>query len=182
MAKNFNKKDNFSARVNDEIKYYEARVIYKEHNSENGENDFNKIMKIYEAKQFAENLGLDVIEINSNTTPPIVKIDDYQRHVWEMKQNAKKKNSNVVETKEVQLSVNISKHDMEIKAKHAMEFLEKGKKVRVVLMMKGRELSRREESSKSFYEFLGMLGENISYDNAPKNEGNKLITILKRKK
>ena len=71
---------------------------------------------------------------------------------------------------------------METKAKHAKEFLSKGEKVRVVLIMRGRELTRREESSKSFYEFLSLMGDEISYDSVPRNEGNKIITVLKRKK
>lgn len=180
MAKKNQKREDFSARVNDEIKYAEARVIYVERNSSDGANDFNKIMKVSDAKKFADSVNLDIIEINATSNPPILKIDDYKRHVWEMKQTLKKKT--VVDTKEIQLSVNISKHDMETKAKHALSFIEKGKKVRIVLIMRGRELGRRDESSKSFYEFLSLMGDNIAYDSAPKDEGNKLITIIRKKK
>lgn len=180
MSKKNQKREDFSARVNDEIKYAEARVIYVERNSSDGANDFNKIMKVSDAKKFADSVNLDLIEINATSNPPILKIDDYKRYVWEMKQTLKKKT--VVDTKEIQLSVNISKHDMETKAKHALFFIEKGKKVRIVLIMRGRELGRREESSKSFYEFLSLMGDNIAYDSAPKDEGNKLITIIRKKK
>lgn len=180
MAKKNQKREDFSARVNDEIKYAEARVIYVERNNSDGANDFNKIMKVSDAKKFADSVNLDLIEINATSNPPILKIDDYKRYVWEMKQTLKKKT--VVDTKEIQLSVNISKHDMETKAKHALSFIEKGKKVRIVLIMRGRELGRRDESSKSFYEFLSLMGDNIAYDSAPKDEGNKLITIIRKKK
>ena len=71
---------------------------------------------------------------------------------------------------------------METKAKHAKEFLSKGEKVRVILIMRGRELTRREESSKSFYEFLSIMGDDISYDFPPRNEENKIVTVLRRKK
>lgn len=182
MTKNFQKKDNFYVRANDDITYYEARVIYKQTNGEETEGDFNKIMKVSDAKRIANNLGLDLIEINGKTMPPIVKIYDYTKYIWELKQAEKKKKKNTSVVKEIQLSVNISKHDMETKAKHAQEFIAKGDKVKVVLTMKGRELSRRDASSKSFYEFLGMMGEDVSYDSAPRNEGNKIITILKKKK
>lgn len=182
MAKNFQKKNNFNVRANEEINYDEARVIYKEHNDSVSENDFNKVMKVYIAKKIAEEKGLDLIEINGKATPPILKIYDYTKYIWELKQSEKKKKKNVADTKEIQLSVNISSHDMETKAKHTKEFIAKGEKVRVVLTMRGRELGRREESSKSFYEFLGMMGEDIAYDCAPRDEGNKLITILKKKK
>lgn len=182
MAKNFQKKEKFSVRANDEIKYDEARVIYKETNNADSENDFNKVMKVADAKRFAEKVGLDLIEINGKANPPILKIYDYTKYVWEMKQAEKKKKKNCVDTKEIQLSVNITKHDMETKAKHAKEFIEKGEKVRLVLTMRGRELSRREESSRSFYEFLAMMGDVISYDAAPRDDGNKVIAVLKKKK
>ena len=110
------------------------------------------------------------------------KKNNYTKYIWELKKKKKKKKKNIVDTKEIQLSVNISKHDMEIKAKHAKEFLSKGEKVRIVLIMRGRELSRREESSKSFYEFLSLMGDEVSYDFSPRNEGNKIVTVLKRKK
>ena len=182
MAKNFQKKETFNVCANDEIRYYEARVIYKENNNSESENDFNKVMKVTDAKKFAEKVGLDLIEINSKANPPILKVYDYTKYIWELKQAEKKKKKNGVDTKEIQLSVNISKHDMETKAKHAKGFIVKGEKVRVVLTMRGRELGRREESSKSFYEFLAMMGDEISYDSAPRDEGNKVIAILKKKK
>ena len=182
MAKKYQKTETFSVRINDEINYDEARVIYKEKNGEDGENDFNEVMKVSKAKKIAETKCLDLIEINAKANPPILKIYDYTKYIWELKQIEKKKKKNSVDIKEIQLSVNISKHDMETKAKHAKEFLAKGEKVRLVLTMRGRELSRREESSKSFYEFLELMGEDISYDSAPKNEGNKVIAILKKKK
>lgn len=182
MGRKFQKQEKFYVRVNDEIPYSEARVIYKEHGDTISEHDFNKVMRLSDARKIAERKGLDVIEINSKTTPPIVKIYEYSKYLYELKQVEKKKKKNISDIKEIQLSVNISQHDMGTKAKHAKEFIDKGNKVRVVLTMKGRELSRREESSKSFYEFLAMMGDNISYDTSPKNEGNKIITILKKKK
>lgn len=182
MAKNFQKKATFTVRANDDITYEEARVIYKEHNNADSENDFNKIMKVSEAKRIADEKGLDLIEINSSAKPPILKIYEYSKYVWEQKQIEKKKKKNVTDTKEIQMSVNISKHDMETKVKHAKEFIAKGDKVRIVLIMRGRELSRREESSKSFYEFLSLMGDGIAYDCAPKDEGNKVIAILRKKK
>lgn len=182
MAKNFQKNEKVNVRVNDEIRYYEARVIYKEYSDSTSENDFNKIMRVSDARRIAEQKGLDLIEINGKTTPPIVKIYDYKKYLWELKQIEKQRKKNIVDMKEIQLSVNISKHDMETKVRHAKDFIAKGNKVRVVLTMKGRELTRREESSKSFYEFLNMMGDDISYDSAPKSDGNRVIAILKKKK
>lgn len=181
MGKNIQRNAVIAPRVNDEITYYEARVIYKESNNADSENDFNRIMRVSEAKRIADEKGLDLIEINGKAKPPILKIYDYTKYMWEQKQLEKKKKKNIIEMKEIQLSVNISLHDIEIKANHAKEFIAKGNRVKVVLTMKGRELTRREESSKSFYELLSLMGENIAYESAPKAEGNKLIAILKKK-
>lgn len=176
------KNDYSNIRINGEIRYPDARVIYKENANETSENDFNKVMKVADAIRFAESIGLDLIEINPCAKPPVLKIYDYQKYVWEQKQIEKKKKKGGPDMKEIQLTVNISKHDMETKARHALEFIEKGHKVKVVLSIKGRELSRRDESSTSIYRFLGMMGDEISYDCAPKDEGNKVIAILKKKK
>lgn len=181
MANKYQKNVKPKVRVNDDIRYETARVIYKEKNDSVSENDFNKVMSVYKAKKIADDLDLDLIEINGHASPPILKIYDYTKYIWEQKQNEKQKRKNMTETKEVQLSVNISMHDMETKAKHAIEFINKGNNVRIVLTMRGRELTRREESSRSFYQFLELLGEGVSYVMAPKGEGNKLITIIKKK-
>lgn len=181
MGKNLQNKTKFSIRFNEDITYDEARVIYQAHKGQETEGDFNKVMKVSEAKKIANAKGLDLIEINRNAPIPILKIYDYTKYIWELKQQEKKKKKNEGELKEIQLSVNISKHDMETKAKHALNFIDKGCKVKVILTMRGRELTRREDSSRSFYEFLTMMGENISYDFAPKNDGNKLITVIKKK-
>ena len=85
--------------------------------------------------------------------------------------------------KEIQLSVNISLHDLEIKAKKAKDFLKDGDKVKVVLTMKGRELTRREESKKSFYQFLEMMLDSgiAAFDSAPRDEEKKCYVIFKKK-
>lgn len=182
MGKFVQRKDEFRIRKNDEINYFEARVIYKESKDSSSENDFNKVMKVSDAKKLAYGKGLDLIEINGKVNPPILKIYDYTKYIWELKQAEKKKKKNAVDTKEIQLSVNISSHDLQTKVNHAKEFIRKGNKVRVILTMKGRELTRKEESSRSFYEFLNMMGEDISYETSPKSDGNKIMTIIKKKK
>jgi translation initiation factor IF-3 len=83
--------------------------------------------------------------------------------------------------KEIQLSVNIAKHDMETKAKNTRKFIEDGCRVRVTLTMKGRELSRREENKKSILEFIVMLEDIAVPESIPRDEGNKTSVILKKK-
>ena len=86
------------------------------------------------------------------------------------------------ELKEIQLSTNIGKHDLEIKANKLKEFIADGDKVKVVLTMKRRELERREESKKCLYELILMVNDVAVPESMPKDEGSKSIAILKKKK
>ena len=101
--------------------------------------------------------------------------------LYEIKKNAKKNRQVVKPMKDIQLSVNIAKHDLETKANNARKFINDGSRVRVVLTMKGRELSRREENKKSILEFIVML-EDVAVPEAPlRDDGNKTTVILKRR-
>jgi translation initiation factor IF-3 len=101
--------------------------------------------------------------------------------IYELKKSAKKNKQNTKPLKEIQLSVNIAKHDLETKANNARKFIEDGSRVRVVLTMKGRELSRRDENKKSILEFIVMLDDVATPEAAPRDEGNKTSVILKKK-
>ena len=172
-----NKKNtnNFSYRINDEIRYYkEVRII--------GDGIESRVVTLNEAKNIADRMDMDLVEINSTAKPPILKICRYDKMLYELKKNAKKNKQTASQLKEIQLSVNIAQHDLETKANQARKFIEHGDKVKVVLTMKGRELSRREENKKSILEFITMLDEVASAESMPKDEGNKTIVILKKKK
>ena len=99
----------------------------------------------------------------------------------ELKKAAKQKNKNTCVCKEIQLKTNISLHDLEIKANKAKEFLNNGNKVKVVLTMKGRELGRRELSKDCFNKFIELTSDTAVFDSVPKDEGNKVICILKKR-
>ena len=146
-------------RINKEIVgHSEVRLIYKEHKDCISENDFNKVVSWKEAVEISQKTGLDLIEINSKTEPIIVKLEDYSKYLYNLKKQLKQKNKNTNVLKEIQISANISMHDLEIKTNKAKEFIENGDKVKVVLNLKGRELLRREESKKSFLQFMGEGG------------------------
>lgn len=142
----------------------------------------NQICHISEARKKAEELELDLIEVNSNSNPPVVKIANYQKMLYEIKKNAKKQQHNHKPLKEIQLSVSIAENDLKVKANNARKFLESGSKVKVVLSMKGREKARREENKKSIYLFIDMLSDVAIPETFPKDEGDsKTIVILKKK-
>jgi translation initiation factor IF-3 len=172
MAKQ-NSQKNYDYRINDEIYgYSQVRII--------GDDVESKIVSFNEAKSIAESMEMDLVEVNSKVNPPILRICDYSKFLYELKKNAKKNKQSQTQVKEIQLSVNIAQHDLETKAKQAVTFLNRGDKVKVVLVMRGRELSRREDSKHSILNFIDYIGTEGVVESM-KDEGNKTIAILKKK-
>jgi len=171
-------------RINKEIVgHSEVRLIYNEHKDVPSENDFNKIVSWAEAVRLSQKTGLDLIEINQKSEPIIVKLEDYSKYLYNLKKQMKQRNKNTNTLKEIQLSANISMHDLQIKTNKAKEFIENGDKVKVVLNLKGRELMRREESKKSFLQFIEIMLDSglVSFDSIPRDEDKKSIVIFKKK-
>lgn len=145
-----------------------------------GEGIESCVVSMSKARRIAEDMELDIIEINPSLEVPVMKIADYDKMMYDFKKKQKKQKPS--QLKEIQLTVNIAKNDMETKARKAREFIEDGDKVKVVLRMKGRELTRREENKKSIFEFITMLEDYCIPETMPKDEGTKTVVILKKKK
>ena len=170
------KKNDFSSkfRVNDEIRIGgNVRIV--------GEGIESKVVTMSEARKIAEDMELDLVEIQGKSDVPIVRVCKYEKMLYELKKAAKKNKQHVKPLKEIQLSVNIAKHDLETKANNAKRFIEDGSRVRVTLAMKGRELSRREDNKKSILEFIVMMDDVAVPESTPKDEGNKTVVILKKR-
>ena len=170
------KKNDFSSKfcVNDEFRIGgNVRIV--------GEGIESKVVTMSEARKIAEDMELDLVEIQGKSDVPIVKVCNYEKMLYELKKAAKKNKQHVKPLKEIQLSVNIAKHDLETKANNAKRFIEDGSRVRVTLAMKGRELSRREDNKKSILEFIVMMDDVAVPESTPKDEGNKTVVILKKR-
>lgn len=175
MAKVNKQKNPISFRINDELRgNYDVRIV--------GDDIESRIVSLEEAKAIADEMDLDLIEINSKINPPIMRVGNYEKMVYEIKKAEKKKAHVAKPLKEVQLSVNISSHDLETKANNAKKFIDDGSKVKVTLSMKGRELTRRDENKRSILEFITLMEEVALPESMPKDEGNRTIVILKPKK
>lgn len=181
--KTMNKKRSFDEpRINEELKGLDTvRLIYKERSGQDSENDFVEVCSIAKAFEYSKNYELDLIEINPSAKPPVVRLYNYSKYLFEIKKQNKEKKKNNSVCKEIQLSTNISRHDLEIKVNKAKEFISDGDKVKVVLKMRGRELGRREQSKNCFYEFAKMMEDVAVFENQPKDEGNKAIMVLKKR-
>ena len=169
----FNIKPNFL--VNEEIKFSQVQVI-----DENGE----KLGKINtnQAIEMAEDRGLDLVLVSPNQDNPVCKMLDYSKYKFEMAKKSKeaKKKQKVIEIKEIRLSPNIDKHDLEVKAKMASKFLEAGNKVKVSMRFRGRELNfinQGKEIMKGFQEMI----ENSQIEKEAKIEGKNLTMFLSPK-
>lgn len=176
MAKKQNiAKEKLQFRKNDELwGNYEVRIT--------GENVESRVLPLNEAKKVAESMELDLIEINAYAKPPVMRIANYEKMLYEMKKAAKKQKQNASKPlKEVQLSVNISEHDLTTKANNAKRFIEEGSKVKVVLSMRGREMARREENKKSLLEFIVKMDDVAIPEAQPRDEGNRTTVILKKR-
>lgn len=183
MKKTYKKQYGFDEpRINDEIVGYDkVRLIYKSNTFEKSDKDFSEIVSLDEARNISNEYGLDLIEINKNINPPIIKLYDYKKYLFEQKKNNKEKSKSSNTLKEIQLSVNISEHDLGIKAKKAKEFIKNGDKVKVVLTMRGRENIRRDFSKECFNKFIEIMADVAVCESSPREDGNKVIVILKKK-
>jgi len=122
-------------RINREIKdIFKIRLV--------GEGIESRECSFEEGLELAESLNFDLVEIAPTNNPPICRICDYQKFLYEKKKKEKenKKNNKQGELKEIKISPNIGEHDMDFKIKHANEFLKKGNKVKVTIFFKGREI------------------------------------------
>lgn len=139
-------------------------------------------MSIDKALKLAESEGLDLVCMN-NSVPPVCKIFDYGKYKFDSikKEKEAKKNQKITELKEIQLSMTIDTHDLEVKAKHGKRFLEDGNKVKVVLRMKGRQQAYAQNAInvvKNFYSLLESLG---TIDKEPEIVGRNIILIISPK-
>lgn len=142
--------------------------------------DTKEMMTFSEAKKRASEEGLDLIAVNLSVKPSILMMHDFFKYLYEIEKKDKASKHSQKPLKEINIRTNIAENDLLTKVNHAKEFIQKGSKVKVTLTMKGRELSRREESKKAIMTFIDMSKE-FSKVESFREEGNKSIVFLVRK-
>ncbi len=140
--------------------------------------------KFDEASKISEERGLDLILISEGATPPVVRIEDYNKFLYDLEKREKeiKKNQRKSEVKELTFSPNIADHDLGVKSKKAMEFLDDGMKVKCTLSMKGREASMSEKGQIVMLKFATLVENSGIPEDMPKMDGNKWYMVLKPNK
>ncbi len=138
------------------------------------------IYSIGQAMRMADELGLDLVEITAKADPPVCRIMDYQKYLYQQKKKAKemKSNSAKVVIKEIRFGPNTDEHDFQFKLKHAMEFLQEGSKVKASVFFKGRSIIYSEQGEKLLLRFAVELEEYGRAEQMPKLEGKRMIMMI----
>lgn len=144
----------------------------------------SKIMSTRDALNIAIEQDLDLVMISPGAKPPVCKIMDYNKFLYEQSKKDKeaKKNQKIVEIKEVRLSPTIEEHDIQIKANNAIKFLSNDNKVKVSIRFRGRQNNFTSLGSKVFEVFIAKIGDVGIIEKAAKLEGNNMTMILAPKK
>lgn len=149
-----------------------------------GENFEQKIVTIREAIEIANQMELDLVEISGTANPPVCKLVDYSKFLYEMKKKQKemKAKSAKVVVKEIRLGPNTDDHDFEFKLKHATKFLQEGAKVKVEVFFRGRSIVYKDHGEIIMLKFAQELAEVGKVESLPKLEGKRMIMIIAPKK
>lgn len=149
-----------------------------------GENIQTGIYSIKEALKMAEDQGLDLVEISPSANPPVCKVVEYKKFLYEKKKKQKeiKAKSAKVVVKEIRLGPNIDDHDFNFKLKHAIKFLQEGSKVKVDVFFKGRTIIYKEKGEYILLKFAQELEEYGKVEQLPKLEGKRMIMVIAPKK
>lgn len=166
---------NKNVMINERIREKEIRLVSDEE---------SRIVDTREALKLAQESELDLVMISPNAHPPVCRIMDYNKFLYEQskKQKEAKKNQKVVELKEIRLSPTIEAHDIEIKSNNAKKFLNSGNKVKVSIRFRGRQNNYTDLGRKVFDVFIEKLEDAGIIEKAPKLEGNNMFMILAPKK
>nr|PZN43214.1 MAG: translation initiation factor IF-3 [Pseudomonadota bacterium] len=145
---------------------------------ENGQN--RGIVPFFDALRIAEEVGLDLVEIAPNATPPVCKLLDYGRYKFlEQKKAAEaRKRQKTVEVKEIKLRPGIDTHDYEVKMKAMRRFFEEGDKVKVTLRFRGREMAHQDLGYKLLVRVKEEMSEIAKVESEPQLEGRQMIMVM----
>ncbi len=169
---NFRKEQQQEHRTNRMIRIPEVRLV--------GEGIEPGIYPTEKALEMAEAQGLDLVEISPNAAPPVCRIIDYKKFLYEKKRKEKemKANSKQSEVKEIRFTPSTDEHDFDFKCKHAEKFLKEGDKVKAYVQFKGRAIMFKDRGELLLLKFAERLAETGVLEGMPKMEGKRMLVIF----
>lgn len=163
-------------RINGKITAREIRLVI--------EGEEPKVMSTFDAIKLAEEQELDLVEISPNAVPPVCKILDYRKFLYNQKKKTKElkaKQSKIV-IKEIRFGPNTDDHDFNFKLVHAKKFLEEGSKVKAYVFFRGRTIVFKDRGELLLLKFANELADLGALEAMPKLEGKRMIIMLNPKK
>lgn len=162
-------------RVNEQIRAREVRIV-----SDGGA----EVMPTRQALELARQQGVDLVEISPNAQPPVCRIIDYSKFLYQQKKHQKemKQKQAKVDIKEIRFGPQTDEHDYQFKLKHAKEFLNGGNKVRAYVFFRGRSILFKEQGEVLLLRFANDLEEYAKVEQLPKLDGKKMFLYLTPKK
>ena len=162
-------------RINEQIRVREVRIV-----GDNG----STVVPIRDALNMARDEGVDLVEISPNANPPVCRLIDYSKFLYQQKKRQKEMKAKQVkvEVKEIRFGPQTDEHDYQFKLKHAKEFLEEGNKVRAYVFFRGRSILFKEQGEVLLLRFANDLEEVGKVESMPSLEGKKMFIYLAPKK
>ncbi len=169
-----NKKQQY--RVNEQIHVREVRIV--------GEGIESKVIPTRDALQLADQMGVDLVEISPTAQPPVCRLIDYSKFLYQIKKKAKEMKAKQVkiDVKEIRFGPQTAEADYAFKLKHAIEFLTQGNKVKAYVFFKGRSIVFKEQGEVLLLRLANDLEEVGKVESMPSLEGKKMIIMLAPKK
>ena len=163
-------------RINERIRVREVRLV--------GDNVEQGVYPTSQALKMAEDQGLDLVEISPNAAPPVCRVIDYQKFLYQQKKRQKEQKAKSVKVvvKEIRFGPQTDDHDYNFKLKHAKGFLEEGAKVKAYVFFKGRSILFKEQGEVLLLRFANDLEEYGKVEQLPVLEGKRMIIMLTPKK
>ena len=171
-----NDKMKMQYRVNEQIRSREVRIV--------GDDIEAAVMPTHKALQLAEQKGLDLVEISPNAVPPVCRLIDYSKFLYQQKKRQKELKAKQVkiEVKEIRFGPQTDEHDYNFKLKHAQEFLSEGDKVKAYVFFRGRSILFKEQGEVLLLRFANDLEEYGKVEQMPVLEGKRMTIFIAPKK
>lgn len=162
-------------KINEKITARQVRIV--------GDEIESVVLTISEAIKIADQQGLDLVEISPKADPPVCRIVDYQKFLYQQKRKTKelKAKTTKVIVKEIRFGPNTDDHDYKFKLKHAENFLKDGAKVKAYVFFRGRQIVFKDQGEILLLRFATELGDLAKVEQLPKLEGKRMILILSPK-
>jgi translation initiation factor IF-3 len=176
-------------RLNDLIRVAEVRLVgdaeeFAKMSADLGETLEPRVYFTRDVLRYAEKLGLDLIEVSPNAKPPVCRLMDYKKFLYNQKKREKELKAKQIKVviKEIRFGPNTDDHDFEFKVKHAINFLEEGSKVKAYVQFRGRSIVFKNRGAELLERFLAQLVEYGEPEYAPKMEERKMHCTITPKK